>query len=345
MMKTVVLTGGCGFIASHTAVELLQQNYIVHLFENLSNSKMDVFQGIKEIVPGKEHNLFFHFVDLCNKEELYQVFESIPFVDAVFHFAGVSSISESIEHPLHYYETNITSSMNLLSVMKTFHCQTMLFSSSATVYGNSPSPLVEDTSLTGCGIVSPYGRTKHMIEKIMHDEYLSDPNWKMIILRCFNSIGAHHSGKIGEDPTRLSKNLMPSVVKVAGGELPHVFVYGNDFETPDGTGVRDYVHVMDLAEGHVAALHYTDSVESPFYDVFNLGNGHGVSVLEMLTIMDQIVGNTIPFQLTDRRPGDTDMRISDPSKSQRILQWRSSRTIETMCFDSWIFYQKQNTIR
>jgi UDP-glucose 4-epimerase len=339
-MKTIVLTGGLGFIGSHTAVELLKENYMVHILDNLSNSFLEVLENIKSIVPEKKENIHFHFVDLCNENELFEIFQSIEYVDAVIHFAGLKAVKESVEHPNLYYSNNLISTVHLIKVMKIFHCQVLLFSSSATVYGNSKPPLTEE-SPTGDGITNPYGKTKYFIEEILRDEQRSDPNWKIIFLRYFNPTGAHPSGILGENPSGIPNNLMPYVVKVASGEYQNVQVFGNDYETKDGTGIRDYIHVVDLAKGHTAALKFCwEKINSTFLEVFNLGDGRGTSVMEMIQTMEKASGKSVPFEITERRPGDLPVVFCNPKKAKELLGWKTERTVFDMCKDLWNYKKK-----
>jgi UDP-glucose 4-epimerase len=342
-MKTILLTGGLGFIGSHTAVELLKENYIVHILDNLSNSFLEVLENIKSIVPSKQKNIHFHYVDLCDQDNLSKVFESIEFVDAVIHFAGLKAVKESVDNPILYYSNNLISTINLLKIMKQYHCQTLLFSSSATVYGASQPPLTEKSE-TGKGITNPYGRTKYFIEEMLRDEKNSDPNWKIIFLRYFNPTGAHPSGILGENSSGIPNNLMPYVVKVANGELSNVQVFGNDYETKDGSGVRDYIHVVDLAKGHTSALNFCWEKKSPFLEIFNLGDGVGTSVLEMIETMKKVSGQPLPYEITDRRDGDLPIVYCDPKKARESLDWKTERNVVDMCKDLWNYKVKQSSM-
>lgn len=337
-MKNIVLTGGCGFIGSHTCILLLEQNYNVHVIDNLYNSHKNVIENIKKIVPHKIKQLHFHYISLLDYKDLNRVFLDIGSVDAVIHFAGLKAVKESIALPILYYDTNLVSTLNLLKVMKNCSCYTLIFSSSATVYGKMRSPLFEKTS-TGVGITNPYGKTKYFIEEILKDEFKSCPHWKMVLLRYFNPVGAHPSGLIGENPNGVPNNLMPYVMKVAGGEFSKVFIYGNDFNTLDGTGVRDYIHVMDLAEGHLKALQFLQNKKT-ILEVFNLGSGIGTSVLEMIEIMKNVSGKEIPYEFVPRRKGDLDIVYCNPSRANQILKWKTKKSVEDMCIDLWNFYVK-----
>jgi UDP-glucose 4-epimerase len=336
-MKNIVLTGGCGFIGSHTCILLLEQNFNVHIIDNLYNSHINVIENIKKIVPHKEKHLYFHYISLLDYTELYKTFLEIGSIDTVIHFAGLKAVKESVSLPTLYYDTNLVSTLNLLKVMKTVKCFRLIFSSSATVYGKMKSPLCEKTS-TGMGISNPYGKTKYFIEEILKDEYKSCSSWKMIILRYFNPVGAHPSGLIGENPNGVPNNLMPYVMKVAGGEYSKVFIYGNNFNTSDGTGVRDYIHVMDLAEGHLKAMQYIQKTTT--LEIFNLGSGLGTSVLEMIEIMKNVSGKEIPYEFTERRKGDLDIVYCNPARANKILQWKTKRSVEDMCIDLWNYYTK-----
>lgn len=340
--KKIILTGGCGFIGSHTCILLLENNYIVHIIDNLYNSNKNIISKIKQICPEQSKNIHFHYCDLCNYKDLHDTFKNINQIDAVIHFAGLKSVKESVSLPILYYQNNIVSTINLLQVMKEFNCLTLLFSSSATVYGKLKPPLTETTPV-GQGITNPYGKTKFMIEEILRDEFYSKKGWRMVFLRYFNPTGAHPSGLIGENPNGIPNNLMPYVMKVAGKEIDKITIYGKDYDTTDGTGVRDYIHVMDLAEGHLASLNYifkkTDKL-----DIFNLGSGIGTSVLEMIDTMKEISGQDIPFKFGPRRPGDLPIVYCNPSKANRLLKWKTTRTIQDMCTDLWkYFLSSRNT--
>lgn len=334
--KNIILTGGCGFIGSHTCILLLENDYKVHIIDNLYNSNKNIIDKIKQICPEKSNNLFFYYCDLCNYGELREIFQTIKEVHAVIHFAGLKSVKESVSLPLFYYQNNLLSTINLLQVMKECNCFTLLFSSSATVYGKLKPPLTEITPV-GQGITNPYGKTKFMIEEILRDEFHSKKGWRMVFLRYFNPVGAHPSGLIGENPSGIPNNLMPYVMKVAGKELEKITIYGKDYDTTDGTGVRDYIHVMDLAEGHLESLDYilkkTEKLE-----IFNLGSGIGTSVLEMIDTMKEVSGQDIPYEFGPRRPGDLPIVYCNPSKANRLLKWKTKRTIQDMCSDLWKYF-------
>ena len=325
----ILLTGGTGYIGSHTAVELLNSNNEVVIIDNLCNSKEDVVDKIKQIT-GKEPK--FYKVDLLDKDSLNRVFEENIF-DAVIHFAGLKAVGESVEKPLEYYHNNIMGTLTLLDVMKNHNCKNIVFSSSATVYGNPESPKFVET-MGRRTPTNPYGATKAMIEKILEDLYVSDNSWKITILRYFNPIGAHESGIIGENPTGIPNNLMPYIQKVAIGELEKLHVFGNDYATKDGTGVRDYIHVVDLAKGHIKALEKLLSADGGV-EKYNLGTGTGYSVLELVNTFEKVNNIKIPYQIDARRPGDIAECYADPSKAQKELGWKATKTLEDMCRDSW----------
>ena len=329
----ILVTGGAGYIGSHTVIELITAGHQVVVTDNLSNSNQESLRRIRQIT-GQE--IPFCDLDLCDKAALDKVFRDNQF-DAVIHFAGLKAVGESVQKPLSYYRNNIDSSLTLCEVMAEHNVKKLVFSSSATVYG-APSELpLTENSTAGVGITNPYGQTKFMIEQILRDLALADPTWKITILRYFNPVGAHESGLIGEDPNGLPNNLLPYVSQVAVGKLPHVNVFGNDYDTPDGTGVRDYIHVVDLARGHVAALeNSTKGVET-----YNLGTGKGVSVLELIGAFSEAAGKNIPYQVTERRPGDIASCYADPSKAERQLNWRAEKSIAEACQDSWR-WQSQN---
>ena len=335
-MKQIIITGGSGFIGSHISVLLLEKEYKVHIIDNLYNSHKNILDKIREIIPSKSEYLVFHYIDLCNYEDLLNTFKKIGTVEGVIHCAGLKSVKESVQLPLLYYHNNLISTLNLLNVMKEVQCKTLLFSSSATVYGKSKPPLSEVTS-TGIGLTNPYGKTKFMIEEILKDEFNSSYGWRMVILRYFNPVGAHPSGLIGENPNGIPNNLMPYVMKVAGKELEKITIYGNDYETTDGTGVRDYIHIMDLAEGHCCALDYILK-KTEIFEIFNLGSGIGTSVMEMIETMKDVSGEEIPFEYGERRIGDLPIVYCNPSKANRILKWKTRKTIHDMCRDLWNYF-------
>jgi len=329
----ILVTGGAGFIGSHTCLALLEQGHDVVVVDNLSNSDVESMERVQALAA---RSLDFYCVDIRDKKDLLGIFDVHGDAEAVIHFAGLKSVGESCAKPLDYYENNICGTLSLLAAMKDAGLKKLVFSSSATVYGaGNPMPLREDMPT---GAVNPYGRTKRMIEEILKDLYTSDNEWAIALLRYFNPIGAHESGMIGEDPNGIPNNLMPYITQVAAGKLPELKILGNDYDTPDGSGVRDYIHVCDLADGHVKTLQKLD--ESGVY-TYNLGTGRGVSVFELVRIFEQVNGVKIPFAVAGRRAGDTAVCYADASKAERELGWIASRTVQDMCRDSYR-WQKQN---
>ncbi len=329
----ILVTGGAGYIGSHTCVELLNAGYEIIVVDNFSNSKPEVLTRVKEIT-GKD--VPFHEVDLLDREDLEEIFSRNE-IEAVIHFAGLKAVGESVSIPLKYYHNNITGTLILCEVMKKYDVKNLVFSSSATVYGMPETvPISEDFPLSA---TNPYGRTKLMIEEILRDIYVSDHDWSIALLRYFNPIGAHESGRIGEDPNGIPNNLMPFITQIAVGKLQELQVFGNDYPTVDGTGVRDYIHVVDLAKGHLKALEKilpTSGVEA-----YNLGTGTGYSVLEIVSAFEKASGVEIPHKIVDRRPGDVAICYADPSKAKTELGWAAEHGIEDMCRDSWR-WQKNN---
>lgn len=326
----ILLTGGLGYIGSHTLVELLDNNYEVIVIDNFSNSKPDVIENVKKIT---NKTFKFYEGDICDKEILEKVFSENK-IDAVIHFAGYKAVGESVNNPLKYYRNNLDSTLSLLEVMNKFSCKKLVFSSSATVYGNPKTlPIKEDFDLS---TTNPYGTTKLVIEGILKDLYKSDSSWNITILRYFNPIGAHSSGLIGENPNDIPNNLMPYIVKVATGIYPKLNIFGNDYDTIDGTGVRDYIHVVDLAKGHVKAIEHFDNLS-----IYNLGTGHGYSVLDLVNTFMKINNVNIPYEITDRRPGDVAACYADASKALEKLEWEATKTLEDMCRDAYN-YAKRN---
>ncbi|MYL47788.1 UDP-glucose 4-epimerase GalE [Virgibacillus halodenitrificans] len=324
---TILLTGGAGYIGSHAAIELLNNDYDIVLLDSLKNSSKEAVNRIKQIT-GKDFP--FHKFDLLNKEKLEELFQRYNF-SSVIHFAGLKAVGESVEHPLDYYENNIMSTINLCRVMKKHNVKKLVFSSSATVYGNPEQvPIVEDFPLSS---TNPYGRTKLMIEEILQDLVIADSSWRIAILRYFNPIGAHESGLIGEDPKETPNNLMPYITQVAVGKREKLSVFGDDYETNDGTGVRDFIHVVDLVRGHIAALNYLE--EHKGVEFFNLGTGKGYSVLELVTTFEEVTGENIPYEVVDRRKGDIAECYADPSKARNFLKWEAEKNLKDMCKDSW----------
>lgn len=331
-MGKILVTGGAGFIGSHTCVEFLESGYAVTVVDNLSNSKEESIRRIEKITG---RSVDFCKADIRDSKAMQKIFAEQE-IDAVVHFAGLKAVGESVEKPLAYYENNLGGTFVLLQEMRRAGCKTIVFSSSATVYGmHNPVPYVEDmpTSAT-----NPYGYTKVMIEQILHDICIADPEFRTVALRYFNPIGAHKSGLIGEDPNGIPNNLLPYIGQVAIGKLRQLSVYGNDYDTPDGTGVRDYIHVTDLAKGHVCAIAYAK--EHTGFIPINLGTGHGVSVLEMVHAYEKACGHEIPYRIAPRRAGDIASSYADASRAKELLHWEAHETLETMCADSWRFMQR-----
>ena len=328
----ILVTGGLGFIGSHTCVELLNAGYNVVVVDNLSNAKIEVKDYIQKIT-GKE--IVFYQEDVCNKDAIIQIFDENT-IDAVIHFAGYKAVGESVSKPLKYYQNNIVSTLVLCEVMKQKGCKKFVFSSSATVYGDPERVPIDEECRLG-PTTNPYGTTKLFIEQILKDLYVSDDSWNIALLRYFNPIGAHESGLIGESPTDIPNNLMPYIVMVANKELPVLHVYGNDYNTPDGTGVRDYIHVVDLAKGHVLALKKLE--ESIGVDAFNLGTGIGYSVLDIAKKFEKENNIAVPYQIDDRRPGDIATCYADTTKAYNELGFKAEKNLADMVKDSWKFLQ------
>lgn len=325
----ILLPGGAGFIGSHTAVELLNGGKDIIIIDNFSNSTPKVLDSIKKIT-GKDFK--FYEMDYLDKERLEEVFKENQ-IEAVMNFAGYKAVGESVQKPLEYYTNNVSGALILLEVMKKYNVKKFIFSSSATVYGESNKmPITEDTP-TG-GTTNPYGTTKLYIEQILKDLYKSDNFWDICILRYFNPVGAHESGLIGEEPQGIPNNLMPYVVRVASGVLKELSVFGDDYKTPDGTGVRDYIHVVDLAKGHIKALEKLDK-ESHGLFIYNLGTGKGYSVLDMVKAFESSTGKKVPYKIAPRRPGDIAVCYANPNKAKEELGWIAEKSLEDMCRDSW----------
>ena len=325
---SILVTGGAGYIGSHTCVELLNAGKKIVVVDNFSNSKPEVLDKIKEIT-GKDFK--FYEVDLLDRENLEKVFKENPDIQSVVHFAGYKAVGESVVKPIEYYHNNVTGTLVLLDVMRKYNCKKIVFSSSATVYGNPKIvPIKEDFPLS---TTNPYGSTKLMIEQILKDIYASDNEWSVVILRYFNPIGAHKSGKIGENPNGIPNNLMPYINKVASGELDHLNVFGNDYNTIDGTGVREYIHVVDLALGHLKALEKANKMNGVM--IYNLGTGKGYSVLEVIKAFEDASGVKVNYKITNRRPGDIAIYCADPTKAKEELDWEATRGIKEMCEDAW----------
>ncbi|MCU9595509.1 UDP-glucose 4-epimerase GalE [Caldibacillus thermolactis] len=330
---SILVTGGAGYIGSHAAVELLDSNYDIVIVDNLSNSKMEAIKRVKELT-GKSFP--FYEIDLLDYEALKKVFENHS-IDAVIHFAGLKAVGESVKIPLTYYHNNITGTLNLCNIMKEFNVKKLVFSSSATVYGNPEKvPISESAPLSA---TNPYGRTKLMIEEILRDLYNSDNSWRIALLRYFNPIGAHKSGRIGESPNGIPNNLMPYISQVAVKKREKLFVFGNDYNTHDGTGVRDYIHVVDLVKGHIKALEYLNN--NTGIEAFNLGTGTGYSVLDLVKTFSEVNSVDIPYEITERRPGDVAICYANPEKAERMLKWKAEYDLRKMCEDTWR-WQLQN---
>ena len=323
----ILVTGGAGYIGSHTCLELLEAGHEVVVVDNLMNSKEESLKRVQEIT-GKP--LIFNQVDLLDRHALVDIFTR-HHIDAVIHFAGLKAVGESVQIPLKYYHNNITGTLILCEVMAEHSVKNIVFSSSATVYGDPAAvPIREDFPL---GPTNPYGRTKLMIEEILKDLFVSDPSWNIALLRYFNPIGAHESGRIGEDPDGIPNNLVPYISQVAVGRLQELKVFGNDYPTPDGTGLRDYIHVVDLAQGHLYALDRLLAGNGVI--TYNLGTGQGYSVLEVVSAFEKACSRKIRFQIVGRRDGDIAICYADPSKANRELGWAAKRGIEEMCIDTW----------
>lgn len=328
----ILITGGTGYIGSHTLVELLNNGYEVVCIDNFYNSKPDVINKVKEIT---HKDFTFYEGDVCDKSVLEKIFNEHS-IDAVIHFAGYKAVGESVKNPLMYYQNNIGSTLSLLEVMKNHNCKKLVFSSSATVYGSPKSlPIKENAELK---TTNPYGSTKLMIENILRDLYVSDNEWHIAVLRYFNPIGAHESGLIGEDPNDIPNNLMPYIVKVATKEYDHLNIFGNDYDTPDGTGVRDYIHVVDLALGHVKAIEYI--LKEKGIDFYNLGTGNGYSVLDLVNTFKEVNGVDLKYMITSRREGDIAACYADASYAKEKLKWSAKKDIIDMCRDAYNFVIK-----
>ena len=334
---SILVTGGAGFIGSHTCVELLNAGYDVAVVDNLYNASEKALERVKQIT-GKD--VRFYKVDIRDREALNEVFDKED-VESVIHFAGLKAVGESVQKPLEYYENNIGGTITLCDVMRNHGVKNIIFSSSATVYGDPAFiPITEECPKGTC--TNPYGWTKWMLEQILTDLHTADPEWNVVLLRYFNPIGAHKSGLIGEDPKGIPNNLMPYIARVAAGKLPCLSVYGDDYPTPDGTGVRDYIHVCDLAVGHIKALQKLDSIQGA--EVYNLGTGKGSSVLDVVKAFEKASGVKINYKIAPRRPGDIAECYADATKAKEELGWEAKYTLDDMCRDSWNFIQhtKQN---
>ncbi len=329
----VLVTGGAGYIGSHTVVVLVEAGYEVVIFDNFSNSSKESIKRVEKIV-GKEIDAVEG--DIREKSDLEKVFSTHK-IDAVIHFAGLKAVGESVEQPLRYYDNNVSGTVMLCQVMAKHNCKSIIFSSSATVYGDPhTTPILENfpTSAT-----NPYGRSKLFVEEILRDIYVSDNEWRVVLLRYFNPVGAHASGTIGEDPNGIPNNLMPFIAQTAVGKREYLSVFGDDYDTPDGTGVRDYIHVVDLAQGHLNALDRLENFSEPM--TINLGTGKGYSVLEMVKAFERASGKRVPYKIVERRAGDIATCFADPSYAKEVLGWEAKRAIEKMCEDAWR-WQSQN---
>ena len=330
---TILVTGGAGYIGSHTCVELLNAGYDVVIIDNLYNSNQKAVDRIEEITGKK---VKFYENDMMDRAAVKRVFDENK-IDAVIHFAGLKAVGESVHKPIEYYRTNIGSTLNLTDEMRAHGCKNIIFSSSAIVYGDPAEiPITENCPKGTC--TNPYGWTKWMQEQILTDIHTADPEWNVILLRYFNPIGAHKSGLIGEDPKGIPNNLLPYVAQVAIGKLPEINVFGNDYDTPDGTGVRDYIHVVDLARGHVKAIERFAKKDGVF--ICNLGTGHGYSVLDVIHAFEKACGKELPYVIRERRPGDIATCYSSPAKAEKELGWTAEFDLEDMCRDSWNWQQK-----
>ncbi|MBQ3935202.1 MAG: UDP-glucose 4-epimerase GalE [Clostridia bacterium] len=332
----LLVTGGTGYIGSHTCVELLSRGHGVVIADNLCNSDIRTLDAIEKIAGVRPK---FYRADMLDKDALETVFSENS-IDAVIHFAGLKAVGESVQKPLEYYHNNLTGTLHLLDVMRKHGCKKIIFSSSATVYGVPERvPIREDFPTQEC--TNPYGSTKLFLEHILSDLQKAEPDWTVVLLRYFNPIGAHPSGLIGDNPSGIPNNLMPYVTRAAKGVLKELSVFGNDYPTPDGTGIRDYIHVCDLAEGHVAAM---KCLETPGRFVYNLGTGKGYSVLDIIHAFEKATGVKVPYRIAPRRPGDTAECWSDPSKAERELGWKAVRSLEDMCASAWKFEQNNQTV-
>ena len=333
----ILVPGGAGYIGSHTVVELLNNNMEVIIIDDFSNSTPQVLENIKKIT-GKDFK--FYEMDYADREKLEKVFEENPEIEGVMNFAGFKAVGESVKEPIKYYINNVSGALVLLDTMKKYNVKKFVFSSSATVYGEeNPIPYVENMK-TG-GTTNPYGTTKLFIEQILKDIYRADNSWDIAILRYFNPIGSHESGLIGEEPQGIPNNLMPYIVRVANRQLKELSVFGNDYDTPDGTGVRDYIHVVDLARGHVKAIEKLNKERSGLY-IYNLGTGVGYSVLDIVNTFEKVTGQKVHYKIAPRRAGDIAMFYANAEKAKKELGWTAEKTLEDMCRDSWNYIVKSS---
>ena len=342
MNNKILVTGGVGYIGSHTCIELIAAGYDVVVYDNLSNSNLEALKRTEQLA-GKE--IEFIEGDVVDSKLLHQVFDKHDFF-GVIHFAGLKAVGESVAQPLRYYKNNVTGTLELLEVMQSHNVKNFVFSSSATVYGDPETLPIPETASRSC--TNPYGQSKLTVEYILQDLTIADPSWNIACLRYFNPVGAHSSGLIGEDPNGIPNNLMPYISQVAVGKLKQLSVFGNDYDTVDGTGVRDFIHVVDLAKGHVAALNYisenksqSQSEQGLGFEAINLGTGNGSSVLQLVEAFEKVTDQSVPYKLTDRRPGDIAACYASSDKAQQLLGWQAYLTIEDMCKDSW-HWQSQN---
>ena len=331
----ILITGGTGYIGSHTVVELLNKNKEVVVLDNFINSNPDVVEKIKQIT-GKDFK--FYEVDLLEKEKVAKVFEENKITE-VIHFAGLKAVGESVRKPLEYYSNNLIGTLVLLDIMRKYNCKKIVFSSSATVYGNQGTEAYSEEMKRG-ETTNPYGTTKSMIEKILEDIYVADKEWGIVLLRYFNPVGAHESGLIGDNPNGIPNNLMPFIQKVAMGKLPELSIFGNDYNTKDGTCIRDFIHVVDLSLGHINALEKIDKERSGIY-TYNLGTGVGYSVLDLVTTFEKVNNMKLPYKIAERRAGDLPIFYANPTKAKEELGWTATKTLEDMCKDSWNFAKNQ----
>lgn len=332
MKETILVTGGAGYIGSHTCVELLNSGYNVIIVDNFVNSKPEALKRIKQIT-----NKDFLFIeqDLIDFKGTRKIFEKNK-VDAVIHFAGLKAVGESVDKPIEYYHNNLTGTLSLIDAMRKTGCKKIVFSSSATVYGNNNPPFIETMPISSA--TNPYGQTKVIIERILEDVFAADNDWSISLLRYFNPIGAHKSGLIGEDPNGIPNNLLPFIAKVATGDLPEVLVYGTDYDTPDGTGIRDYIHVCDLATGHIAAVEYI--LKNKGVEIVNLGTGNGYSVFDVIHSYEKAIGRKLPVKIEGRRAGDIATCYADASKAKKLFGWEAKHSLDEMTADGWNFASK-----
>ena len=332
---SVLVSGGAGYIGSHTVLALLERGYEVVVFDNLSNSCEESLKRVEKITGKK---VKFYEADMCDAAAMDRIFEENPEITSVIHFAGLKAVAVSVSQPIEYYKNNIGGTLTLVEAMRAHGVKNIIFSSSATVYGEAAEiPTTENCPKGIC--TNPYGWTKSMIEQILTDVHTADPSWNVILLRYYNPVGAHKSGLIGEDPQGVPNNLTPYIAQVAVGRRPHLNVNGNDYNTPDGTGVRDYIHVVDLAEGHIKALEKIVSLGGEV-KIYNLGTGKGSSVFDVLHAYERACGRKLPYVIAPRRPGDCDISLADPSRAERELGWKAKLTLDDMCRDSWNWQSK-----